>query len=183
MLLMTERQDGKVIWVVVELHRPKGRIRSRIIRHLGEFFDRAEAEAALLERLKVDEGLRAHAELWAKEAEAILKDRKARLKFHLHGAPTGGIAPYADELLRRREQAEAEARARAMAALWQGDAPRAAFSMLGLPAVASVAQIKYAYRRRAMELHPDRGGDAASMARLNAAYDEAIAYAEWAGSA
>lgn len=179
MLLMTERQDGKVIWVVVELHRPKGRIRSRIIRHLGEFFDRADAEKALLERLKVDADLRAHAELWAKEAEEILKDRKARLKFHLHGAPTGGLAPYADELLRRREQAEADARARARAALWSHDAPRGAFSLLGLPPVATIEQIKYAYRRRAMELHPDRGGNPAAMIRLNAAYEEAIAYAEW----
>ena len=37
MLLMAENQDGRVIWVVVELHRPKRRIRSRIILHLGEF--------------------------------------------------------------------------------------------------------------------------------------------------
>ena len=33
MLLMAENQDERIIWVVVELHRPKKRIRSRIILH------------------------------------------------------------------------------------------------------------------------------------------------------
>src|ERR1044071_2492973 len=104
MLLMAEDQDGRVIWVVVELHRPKGRIRSRIILHLGEYRDRGEAEAAFLERLGTNPILRSCVERWAANAADILKDRKARARFLLAGVLTGGIAGYADDLLHRREQ-------------------------------------------------------------------------------
>ena len=37
MLLMAVEQDDRIIWVVVEQHRPKGRIRSRIVLHLGQY--------------------------------------------------------------------------------------------------------------------------------------------------
>jgi len=48
------------------------------------------------------------------------------------------------------------------------------WSRLGLDARASVEQVKGAYRRRALELHPDRGGDAAAFRALHAAYEEAL---------
>jgi hypothetical protein len=181
MLLMAEEQDGRVIWVVVELHRPKGRIRSRIVLHLGQFRDRGEAEAAFLERLATDPLLRAVAERWAASAADVLSDRKARARFLLSGVLTSGIAEYADDILRRREQDEEQARARARAALWATRAPLAAFAALGLPGGATIAQIKAAYRRRAFQLHPDQGGDHAAMVALNAAYEEAVGYASWRG--
>lgn len=177
MLLMAEEQDERVIWVVVELHRPKGRIRSRIILHLGEFRDRDEAEAAFRERLGTNSTLRSCAERWAGNAAEILEDRKARARFLLFGVPTGGIAAYADDVLRGREQEEWQARARARAALWSPSGPLAAFAVLGLSSSATVAEIKAAYRRRAFQLHPDRGGDLSAMIGLNAAYEEAVEYA------
>lgn len=181
MLLMAENQDERVIWVVVELHRPKQRIRSRIILHLGEYRNRDEAEAAFLERLSTNAALREHAERWAANAADILSDRKARAKFLLFGALTGGIATYADDLLRQREQEEERARARARAALWSAGVPLTAFTTLGLPSFATIHEIKAAYRRRAFQLHPDRGGDHSAMVDLNAAYEEAVQYAEWRG--
>jgi hypothetical protein len=181
MLLMAENQDDRVIWVVVEMHRPKGRIRSRIILHLGEFADRDEAEAAFLERLSTNATLRAHAELWAVNAAGILSDRKARAKFLLYGAPSGGISEYADDILRRRVQDEERARARARAALWPMGVPLTAFTMLGLSSFAAIDEIKAAYRRKAFQIHPDRGGDHSLMVDLNAAYEDAVQYASWRG--
>ncbi len=48
------------------------------------------------------------------------------------------------------------------------------WSVLGLTAKASAEEVKAAYKRRALELHPDRGGDAAQFRGLHAAYEEAL---------
>lgn len=48
-------------------------------------------------------------------------------------------------------------------------APEQWFQVLGVSASAAVEQIQAAYRRLAAEHHPDRGGDHAQMARINAA--------------
>ncbi|MDG3007757.1 J domain-containing protein [Paludisphaera mucosa] len=181
MLLMAENQDDRVIWVVVELHRPKQRIRSRIILHLGEFGSREEAEAAFLARIATDPRLREHVESWAVHAEDVLKDRKARAKFFRFGASTGGVAEYADEALRRHAREEEQARERARAAFWNSGGSSSAFATLGLPSAASMAEIKAAYRRMAVQMHPDRGGDHMAMVRLNAAYETAVEYAAWRG--
>ena len=181
MLLMAESQDERVIWVVVQLHRPKQRIRDRIVLHLGEYRNREEAEAAFLERLTTNPALRAYAEHWAIHAADVLSDRKARIKFLRFGVSTGGIASYADDILRRREEEAEQARARARAAVWTANAPHDAFSALGLSIIAPLAEIKAAYRRMAFQMHPDRGGDHNAMVRLNVAYEEAVEYAEWRG--
>ena len=110
MLLMAENQDERIIWVVVELHRPKQRIRSRIVLHLGEYKDRDDAEGAFAERLTASPSLRECTERWAANARDVLSDRKARARFLLYGVVTG-IADYADDLLRRREHDEQQARA------------------------------------------------------------------------
>lgn len=182
MLLMAENQDDRVIWVVVEQHRPKKRIRCRIVLHLGEFRDRQEAEAAFLERLSTNGILRECAARWTRGAADVLSDRKARARFLRFGAHTGGVVPYADDILHRREQDEEHARARARATLWSPGGPLAAFTLLGLSsALATVEDIKAAYRKQAFLLHPDRGGDHASMVELNAAYEDAVQYAAWRG--
>lgn len=51
--------------------------------------------------------------------------------------------------------------------------PGSIWELLGVPRSATVAEVKAAYRRRAMELHPDHGGDTATFRRLLAAYEEA----------
>jgi hypothetical protein len=48
------------------------------------------------------------------------------------------------------------------------------WALLGITSGASVAEVKAGYRRRALELHPDRGGDAAEFRALHAAYEEAL---------
>ena len=181
MLLMAVEQDDRIIWVIVEQHRPKGRIRSRIVLHLGQYRDRDAAEAAVRDRLRSEPRLRAIAERWAANAEDVLKDRKARARFLLHGVSTGGIAPHADDLLDRREEEDRRARERSRAASWPAGIPSAAFTTLGLPTAATLAEIKAAYRRRAFLLHPDRGGEVEAMVALNTAYEDAVWYAEWRG--
>jgi hypothetical protein len=180
-LLMAENQDERVISVVVELHRPKQRIRSRIVLHLGEYRNREEAEAAFRERLALNPSLRAYAERWAVNAADVLSDRKARARFLIFGVTTGGIAEYADDILRRREQEEEQARARARRALWSTSNQHTAFAILGIPGIATIDEIKAAYRRKAIQLHPDRGGDHLSMVKLNVAYEKAVEYAAWRG--
>lgn len=49
-------------------------------------------------------------------------------------------------------------------------APRSARELLGVDEGASLADIKAAYRRRALATHPDHGGDADDFRALHAAY-------------
>lgn len=83
--------------------------------------------------------------------------------------------------------------ARAWARVLQGDppwssaeprrtaAPRPAaapslsvWAVLGLSSKASVDDVKSAYRKHALSLHPDRGGDAPQFRALHTAYQEAL---------
>lgn len=54
-------------------------------------------------------------------------------------------------------------------------APEQWFQVLGVPASANVGEIDSAWRRLAMQHHPDRpGGSTAEMSRINAARDEGL---------
>jgi hypothetical protein len=48
------------------------------------------------------------------------------------------------------------------------------FAVLGVAPTATLAEIRAARRRLAMELHPDRGGDAQRMQEVNRAFDQAV---------
>lgn len=48
------------------------------------------------------------------------------------------------------------------------------FVVLGVDHTASEPEIKEAYRKLAMESHPDRGGDSERMAKINQAYEVAL---------
>ena len=50
------------------------------------------------------------------------------------------------------------------------------FAVLGLTRSASLDEVRVARRRLAFEVHPDRGGDAAAMQQLNAAFDACVAH-------
>lgn len=50
-----------------------------------------------------------------------------------------------------------------------------AWAILGLDPRATVAEIKAAFRKRALETHPDRGGDARAFDEVKRAYDHALA--------
>lgn len=53
----------------------------------------------------------------------------------------------------------------------------AAFRELGLPAGATLSEVKTAYRRRVKEVHPDRGGDEDAFKRVREAYTTAKQHA------
>jgi hypothetical protein len=63
---------------------------------------------------------------------------------------------------------------RALSAFEALPAPKSCWNILGLGPGARVPDIKEAYRRKAMTLHPDQGGSDAAMAELNRARDEAL---------
>ena len=52
--------------------------------------------------------------------------------------------------------------------------PEQWFEVLGVSVHASREEIEAAYRRLAMQHHPDRGGDGHEMARVNAARDAGL---------
>lgn len=54
---------------------------------------------------------------------------------------------------------------------------RAAFDVLGVPASASRKELKRAYREKAMEVHPDHGGDTDEFRRILDAYSTAKQHA------
>jgi hypothetical protein len=53
-------------------------------------------------------------------------------------------------------------------------APEQWFQVLGVSAHAGRAELEAAHARLAMQYHPDRGGDAHTMARINVARDEGL---------
>ncbi len=53
--------------------------------------------------------------------------------------------------------------------------PAPARSVLGLAPGATVEQVKRAYRAKALETHPDRGGDPEAFRRVQKAYEQALA--------
>lgn len=58
---------------------------------------------------------------------------------------------------------------------FEGLSHEQARQMLGVSADATQGDIRRAYRERAKDLHPDRGGDEAAFRRLNRAYDRLTA--------
>jgi hypothetical protein len=54
-------------------------------------------------------------------------------------------------------------------------APVSAWSILGLAPGATLAEIKRAYQRRALETHPDQGGDADRFREVHRAYERLTA--------
>ena len=45
------------------------------------------------------------------------------------------------------------------------------YQILGVPETASQEEIKRAYRKQALQQHPDKGGDAELFQKLSTAYD------------
>ncbi len=58
------------------------------------------------------------------------------------------------------------------------DPVRSAFAELGVPATASVEEVKRAYRRRIKDVHPDQGGDEDDFKRVREAYTLAKQHAD-----
>lgn len=54
-------------------------------------------------------------------------------------------------------------------------APVSAWEQLGLPAGATLAEVKAAFRSRALVAHPDQGGDADAFRELHRAYERLVA--------
>jgi hypothetical protein len=54
----------------------------------------------------------------------------------------------------------------------QQAAPVSAWALLGLTPGATLAELKRAYRQRALETHPDQGGESAQFQRVQRAYEK-----------
>lgn len=54
------------------------------------------------------------------------------------------------------------------------DAPVSAWSVLGLAPEASLAELKRAYQKRALETHPDQGGDPDAFRAVQRAYEKLL---------
>lgn len=86
--------------------------------------------------------------------------------FEIHGASAGAGVDAFDLLF--------GAVGAALARVALGDGNRPWYEVLGVPPTADRATIAAAHRLRALASHPDRGGDDATMARVNAARDEGL---------
>lgn len=56
----------------------------------------------------------------------------------------------------------------------KSEGPRSIWDVLGLPPTASPDEVKRAYRKKALETHPDRGGDEAAFREVQRAYEVAF---------
>jgi hypothetical protein len=75
---------------------------------------------------------------------------------------------------RQRQEAPRPAFAPAVAMPVAPPAAPACIDLLGLPWPCTADEVKAAYRRRALQLHPDRGGSEAEFIALRNAYEEAL---------
>jgi DnaJ-class molecular chaperone len=53
------------------------------------------------------------------------------------------------------------------------------FSILGVSVDATEAEVKAAYRKKAAQHHPDRGGSSEQMVKINAAYEVICRFRGW----
>merc|ERR1719188_1443683 len=58
-----------------------------------------------------------------------------------------------------------------------------AYKMLGIPKGASRGEVRRAFFKKALLMHPDKGGDKAAFQQLQAAYDEILAELDGKGEA
>lgn len=112
----------------------------------------------------------------ASEAEALAEAEKAT------GRHLTLIEPYWARAWNRMLRGEAPPEPKKKRATREGSEPvartappRSAWSVLGLSAGASMAEVKRAYRKRALETHPDRGGTAEAFSEVQRAYERLAA--------
>jgi len=79
-----------------------------------------------------------------------------------------GQAPFTETTARRIEGHAPPPRPAA------AEEPASVWATLGIAPSASLAEIKQAFRKRALETHPDQGGDAETFRAVRDAYDEAM---------
>jgi hypothetical protein len=121
----------------------------------------------------------------ARTAEEALSDAQAATGRSLVGIEARWARAWANILAGRppwRSTSVGErvdgARAASVAPARRDETPRSAWMVLGVPRDATAADIKRAFRRRALETHPDRGGDAEAFQAVHRAYERALARAE-----
>jgi hypothetical protein len=160
----TESRDGK--WVigpwneasydrVVQLDRLRERPHG--------YKTRQEIEADTERRRRAAEGRRAREEELKRLLEAETERR--RLEAEDRRAQE-------ERVERQKEQARLlEESLRRLLAEREARSPESAYAVLGLTPPVTAAQVKAAYRSKSLECHPDHGGSAADMARVNDAYE------------
>ncbi len=120
---------------------------------------------------KLDPGIAVY---WqeGKRRRCIAVDRYDRLADNL-----AAIAATLEAMRAIERHGGAEILDRAFTGFTALPAPEQWFQVLGVSATATRAEIDAAYRRLAAVHHPDRGGDAHQMARINGAREEGLARA------
>lgn len=165
MFLHASHSGGRTTWRVVESYREGRWAKVRTLYDLGEWPSREAAQAMWDALVTLDELLKAPRRKGpSREDLARLVVRAARRAL-VEGTTV-------DEAWLRARIAEACRKPRRPAAKVRPGAE--CLAVLGLGPGATIEQVKAAYRRKAVEIHPDRGGTDAAMAQLNEAYEAAL---------
>jgi hypothetical protein len=171
MFIRSKDVKGHTYYQVVRSYRDGGRVRQQTLASLGTHPTIEQARArALEEYLKRYASGLLHPEAWPR---ALLLDDLARQWHAQEGTDYQGDARLeehrkiwlrADKRRRRREASSV----RKANELLSRD-----LKTLGL--APTVRQLKFAYRRRSRDCHPDHGGSDEAMAEINAAYERLLA--------
>jgi hypothetical protein len=197
--LKSHKAGGHTYWSVVESHRERGKIKHRRVHYLGRRETREDAQRAWDEiegvdpapvepdpviagriwdadrRAKVDR-LRAGAGSWAKFAEDMAGAEDDNITLVTARLLWESLDPYA----KPDDRDQWERVPNAWEHEFDGRRPHSGSShppwaaVLGVPWPATLDQVKAAYRGKAKEVHPDRGGSHEAAVVLNRAYEEAL---------
>jgi hypothetical protein len=189
----THRGPGRVAWTPLLMHaeRVDGQPRQKLLRRLPTLRSCCMQEPFTLAAWWY--AVRDWIRFWEEEEDGeasrfIARDKKAILQKLREVAPQPsrtGVRLFKEHLLAqeaerdRRECQEAQDQAaarqrRQQEQAWRDKSVHLCWSVLGLPATATVEQVKHRYRKLALEHHPDRGGDNAVFEPILAAYKQAL---------
>lgn len=181
MFLKTKRINGERRHVVMEAYRKGGRVHLRKIRDLGP----VEGRWTRVKRLRLwEDALAQSDELKAAEArwdrdgpDFLTAEARLSNQYWADGIKTPSVEARWEEIQRglveaaRRKFEEHNRRL-----ITHGSASESGcLAVLGLTHPTTLDAIQSAFRRKAVAVHPDRGGSHEAMVGLNRAYQEARA--------
>lgn len=201
MFLKTKRINGEQRHVVMEAYRKGDRVHLRKIHDLGPVvgrWTRVGRRRLWEDALAQSDELKAALIRWHRDALDLLSEGRLCDQYAADGVKTPSVESRWEEISRRRaevkhaEEQAARLKHKEEYNRWDRVHEReqayehyrrliahgptgnsGCLTVLGLTYPTSEQQIKAAYRRKAVELHPDRGGSNKAMIELTQAYQEA----------